>query len=83
MSPPEVRAGLVLVKPKGNHNAVRSRWVTTRGRTWVLPLMRVVALTVSMLCLTPPGGMGTGLSNLDAWRGGPDSEPHQDHRSHG
>ena len=84
-SPPEVRAGLVLVKPKGNHNGARSRWVTTRGRTWVLPLMRVVALAVSMLCLSPTGGMGTGLSNnLDAWRGaGLESEVHQDYRSQG
>lgn len=79
----EVHAGLVLVEPKGHHNARRSRWITSRrGRTWLLPVMRVVALAVSMLCLSPTGGMGTGMSMKDAWSGGSNPDAHQYHQSH-
>lgn len=75
---PEVRAGLVLVKPQGCRNAGRSR-----GRTWLLPLMRLIVLAASMLCLTPTRGMGTGMSIMDAWGGGSESEGHEDRRPHG
>lgn len=76
---PEVRAGLVLVKPKGwQHNASRSR-----VRTWVLPLMRLIALAACMLCFTPTRGMGTGISSMDAWIGGSEEASQEDRRSHG
>lgn len=76
---PEVRAGLVLVKPKGwQHNTSRSR-----VRTWVLPLMRLIALAACMLCLTPTRGMGTGISSMDAWIGGSEEASKEDRRSHG
>ncbi|CAM9187629.1 unnamed protein product [Ectocarpus sp. 12 AP-2014] len=68
---PEVRAGLVLVKSK---DVGRSR---RPHRTWVLPVLRVLALAASMLCLTPTGGMVTGMSKMDAWSA--DSEPEQQH----
>lgn len=80
--PPEVRAGFVLVRPKGSHHAGCSPWVTRRGRTWVLPLMRVVALAASMLCLTPTRGMGTGMSMMDAWGASSESDVYEDRRSH-
>lgn len=80
---PEVRAGLVFVKPQGScGNDAGGRW-TRRGKTWLLPLMRVVALAASMLCITPTGGMGTGMAKIDAWGGGgSDSESHEDSRPH-
>lgn len=68
---PEVRAGLVLVKSKDVGRSRRPR------RTWVLPVLRVLALAASMLCLTPTGGMVTGMSKMDAWSAG--SEPEQQH----
>lgn len=49
----------------------------------MLPVMRVVALAASMLCLTPTRGMGTGLSKLDGWSGGSESQPNKDHRHDG
>lgn len=82
---PEVHAGLVLVRSK---DAGRTR-SAARRRTWLLPVLRVLALAASMLCLTPTGGMVTGMSKVDAWSGGSESEQqqqqHQQHedRSHG
>lgn len=90
---PEVRAGLVLVRPKINSNygclddevdgagcrsSARCWSRRARLRTWVLPLMRVVALAASMLCLTPTRGMGTGLGMMDMW-----GEQLEDRRFHG
>ncbi|CAM9111935.1 unnamed protein product, partial [Scytosiphon promiscuus] len=75
---PEVRASKVLVKSKDAGRSRRAR------RTWVLPVLRVLALAASMLCLTPTGGMVTGMSKMDAWDGGPESGPqHEDRWSHG
>lgn len=75
---PEVRAGLVLVRSKDAGRTRRGR------RTWVLPVLRMLALAASMLCLTPTGGMVTGLSKMDAWSGGSESEQQQqEDRSHG
>lgn len=74
---PEVQAGLVLVKSKDAGRSRRAR------RTWVLPILRVLALAASMRCLTPTGGMVTGMSKMDAWSGGSESEQqqHEDRRS--
>lgn len=75
---PEVRAGLVLVKSKDAGRTRRPR------RTWVLPVLRVLALAASMLCLTPTGGMVTGMSKMDAWSAGSEPEQqHEDRRSTG
>lgn len=84
---PEVRAGLVLVKPK---NASRydeggggtRRWAC-RGKTWVLPLMRAIALAMFMLCLTPTRSMGVTLAMMDGWVGGPETDQHEYRRPHG
>lgn len=82
---PEVRAGLVLVKPKSSNDARRSReGVNRRGGTWVLPLMRVVVLAALMLFLTPTRGMGVpGMSMMDAWKARPESDPYDEQRTHG
>ncbi|CAM9414818.1 unnamed protein product, partial [Ectocarpus sp. 13 AM-2016] len=75
---PEVRAGLVLVKSKDVGRSRRPR------RTWVLPVLRVLALAASMLCLTPTGGMVTGMSKMDAWSAGSEHEQqHEDRRPTG
>lgn len=90
---PEVRAGLVLVRPKSNSylddvdadaagdRSSACRW-SRRGRlrTWLLPLMRVFALAASTLCLTPTRGMGTSLTMMDVWGGG-GMEASEDRRS--
>lgn len=75
---PEVRASKVLVKSKDAGRSRRAR------RTWVLPVLRVLALAASMLCLTPTGGMVTGMSKMDSRGGGSESEQqHEDRWSHG
>lgn len=76
---PEVRASKVLVKSKDA--GCRSR---RARRTWVLPVLRMLALAASMLCLTPTGGMVTGMSKMDAWGGGSENELQREDRwSHG
>lgn len=83
---PEVRAGLVLVKPKNGSSYDEAsggtrRWA--RRRTWVLPVMRAMALALSMLCLAPSKSMGTSLGMMDRWMGGPESDQHEYRTSHG
>lgn len=43
----------------------------------MLPVLRMLVLAASMLCLTPTGGMVAGMSKMDAWGAGSASEQQQ------
>lgn len=83
---PEVRAGLVFVKPK-NVNSYNEaggetkRWVLRRT-TWVMPLLRATALLMSMLCIMPRMSTGTSLVMKDSWPGDAESDQHDSCRLH-
>lgn len=53
----------------GGHDSRGTSFRSRRARlrTWVLPLMRVLVLAASMLCLTPTRGMGSSLAMMDMW----------------
>ncbi|CAM9811696.1 unnamed protein product, partial [Choristocarpus tenellus] len=68
----ELRAGLVMVSGTSSSRLPLGGVLVRRGRAWLLPLLRLMALAIAgyMICLSPTKGMGMGVEVREAWSAG-------------